>query len=124
MNHRKRSRKFGRTGSHRKAMFMNLAISLIKYEMIKTTVIKAKELRGFIEPLITISAESSLATRRRLIAKLRNKEAVVKLIDDLGPFFKERPGGYLRVLKCGLRPGDAAPMAYVLLTGRKEAAES
>jgi len=113
MNHRLSGRKLNRETSHRKALLRNLAISLIEHGTIKTTVPKAKELRSFIEPLITKSKVNDLATRRYLIAKLRNKDAINKLLDVLGPLHKERPGGYTRVLKCGYRPTDAAPLAYI-----------
>ena len=122
MNHRSKRRHFGRATSHREAMFRNLAISLIEHGQIKTTVAKAKDLRGFLEPLITkaknIKDTNSLSTRRYLIAELGgNKAAIEKLINDLGPHYKERPGGYVRVLKFGYRDGDSAPMALVQLVG-------
>lgn len=115
MRHRKAHRKFSRTSSHRQAMFKNMAASLINEEVIKTTLLKAKELRKVIEPLITMAKEDSVAKRRLAFARLRDKEAVSKLFNDLGPRFKQRPGGYTRVLKCGYREGDATPMAYVSL---------
>jgi large subunit ribosomal protein L17 len=116
MRHRKSGRRLGRTSSHRKAMFRNMAASMLKHETIRTTVPKAKELRRVVEPLITLAKEDSVANRRLAFDRLRDKEAVGKLFTDLGPRFKERPGGYLRILKMGPRPGDAAPMAIVMLT--------
>ena len=118
MRHRKAGRDLNRTASHRKAMFSNMANSLFLHEQIKTTVPKAKELRRFAEPLITLAKTPSVANRRIAFAKLRDREMVSKLFDDLGPHFKERPGGYLRILKCGNRQGDNAPMAFVQLVDR------
>jgi len=118
MRHCKAGRKFSRTSSHRKAMMRNMSASLIEHECIKTTVTKAKELRGFIEPMITLSKRDSVSNRRLAFDRLRSKSAVGKLFSDLGPFFKERPGGYTRVLKCGYRSGDQAPMAYIQLVER------
>ncbi len=118
MRHRKAGRDLNRTASHRKAMFSNMANSLFLHEQIKTTVPKAKELRRFAEPLITLAKTPSVANRRMAFAKLRDREMVSKLFDDLGPHFKERPGGYLRILKCGNRQGDNAPMAFVQLVDR------
>ena len=115
MRHRKSGRKLGRNSSHRKAMYRNMASSLIEHEVISTTLPKAKELRRFVEPLITLSKEDSVAKRRQAFDKLRSKEAVGKLFQDLGPRFKERPGGYLRIVKAGFRPGDCAPKAIVQL---------
>ena len=115
MRHRKSGRKLGRNSSHRKAMFRNMATSLVRHETIKTTLPKAKELRRVIEPLITLAKVDGVANRRLAFNRLRDKEAVGKLFTDLGPRFKERPGGYLRILKMGPRPGDAAPMALVQL---------
>lgn len=115
MRHKKSGRKLGRNSSHRKAMFRNMATSLVRHEMIKTTLPKAKELRRVVEPLITLAKEDGVANRRLAFNRLRDKEAVGKLFNDLGPRFKERPGGYLRILKTGPRPGDAAPMAIVQL---------
>ena len=115
MRHRKSGRRLGRTSSHRKAMFRNMATSLVRHETIKTTVPKAKELRRVIEPLITLAKVDGVANRRLAFNRLRDKEAVGKLFSDLGPRFKDRPGGYLRILKIGPRPGDAAPMAIVQL---------
>ena len=115
MRHRKSGRKLGRTSSHRKAMFRNMAASLLRHETIKTTLPKAKELRRVVEPLITLAKEDGVANRRLAFDRLRDKEVVGKLFTDLGPRFKARPGGYLRILKTGPRPGDAAPMAIVQL---------
>lgn len=106
---------FSRTSAHRQAMFRNMAASLFEHEQIRTTLAKAKELRRVAEPLITLGKSPSLANRRLAYARLRNRKAVGKLFDDLGTRFKDRPGGYLRILKCGPRPGDNAPMAYVQL---------
>jgi large subunit ribosomal protein L17 len=124
MRHRKSGRRLGRNSSHRKAMFRNMASSIVKHETIRTTVPKAKELRRVVEPLITLAKEDSVANRRLAFDRLRDKEAVGKLFTDLGPRFKGRPGGYLRILKTGPRPGDAAPMAIVMLTEQVEAAEA
>ena len=124
MRHRKSGRRLGRTSSHRKAMFRNMAASMVKHETIRTTVAKAKELRRVVEPLITLAKEDSVANRRLAVDRLRDKEAVGKLFTDLGPRFKERPGGYLRILKTGPRPGDAAPMAIVMLTEQATVAEA
>lgn len=115
MRHRKSGRKLGRNSSHRKAMFRNMATSLLRHETIKTTLPKAKELRRVVEPLITLAKEDGVANRRLAFDRLRDKEAVGKLFKDVGPRFKDRPGGYLRILKIGPRPGDAAPMAIVQL---------
>ena len=115
MRHKKSGRKLGRNSSHRKAMFRNMATSLVHHETIKTTVPKAKELRRVIEPLITLAKVDGVANRRLAFSRLRDKAAVGKLFSELGPRFKERPGGYLRILKIGPRPGDAAPMAIVQL---------
>lgn len=115
MRHKKSGRKLGRNSSHRKAMFRNMAASLLRHETIKTTVPKAKELRRVVEPLITLAKEDGVANRRLAFDRLRDKEVVGKLFSDLGPRFKERPGGYLRILKTGPRAGDAAPMAIVQL---------
>ena len=123
MRHKKSGRRLGRNSSHRKAMFRNMAASLLRHETIKTTVPKAKELRRVVEPLITLAKEDGVANRRLAFSRLRDKEVVGKLFNDLGPRFKERPGGYLRILKIGPRPGDAAPMAIVqLVDGPLEAA--
>ena len=115
MRHRKSGRKLGRNSSHRKAMFRNMATSLVVHETIKTTLPKAKELRRVIEPLITLAKIDGVANRRLAFSRLRDTAAVGKLFSDLGPRFKERPGGYLRILKMGPRAGDAAPMALVQL---------
>ena len=115
MRHKKSGRKLGRNSSHRKAMFRNMAASLLRHETIKTTLPKAKELRRVVEPLITLAKEDGVANRRLAFDRLRDKEVVGKLFTDLGPRFKNRPGGYLRILKTGPRPGDAAPMAIVML---------
>ena len=115
MRHRKSGRRLGRTSSHRKAMFRNMAASLLRHETIKTTLPKAKELRRVVEPLITLAKEDGVAKRRLAFDRLWDKEAVGKLFKDIGPRFKDRPGGYLRILKTGPRPGDAAPMAIVQL---------
>jgi large subunit ribosomal protein L17 len=120
MRHRKTGRKLNRNSSHRKALFSNMVNSLIKHEIIKTTLPKAKELRGFAEPLITLAKSDSVAKRRLAFARLRDKDSVAKLFAELGPRYQERPGGYLRVLKCGFRTGDTAPMAYVELVDRPE----
>jgi large subunit ribosomal protein L17 len=122
MNHRKSGRKFGRNSAHRKAMFRNMAVSILKHELIKTTLPKAKEVRGFIEPLITLGATDSVANRRLAFSRLRDKAMVAKLFDEIGPRFKARPGGYLRVVKCGFRAGDKAPMAIIAMVDK--AAES
>lgn len=118
MRHLKAGRKLNRTSAHRRAMFRNMAASLIKHEAIKTTLPKAKELRRVAEPLITLAKEDNLSRRRLVFSRLRDKEAVGKLFTELGPRYAARPGGYLRVLKCGFRDGDNAPMAYVELVDR------
>lgn len=118
MRHRKSGRAFSRTAAHRKAMFKNMAVSMIEHELIKTTLPKAKELRSVVEPLITLAKVDSVANRRLAFARLRSDSAVAKLFTDLAPRFKERPGGYLRILKCANRAGDNAPMAYVELVDR------
>jgi large subunit ribosomal protein L17 len=118
MRHRLSGRQLNRNSSHRKAMFRNMVNSLVEHELIKTTLPKAKELRRFAEPLITLSKEDSVANRRLAFDRLRNKKAVGKLFGELGPRFGNRPGGYLRILKCGYRTGDNAPMAYVELLDR------
>jgi len=120
MRHRKSGRQLNIKSSHRKALFSNMANSLFRHELIKTTLPKAKELRLFAEPLITLSKEDSVAKRRLAFARLRDSEMVSKLFTELGPRYKERPGGYLRIMKCGFRPGDDAPMAYVELVDRPE----
>ena len=119
MRHRYSGRKLNITSSHKRAMFRNMTASLVEHELIKTTLPKAKELRRFAEPLITLAKDDSVANRRLVFDRLRNKEAVGKLFSDLGPRYQERPGGYLRILKCGMRTGDNAPMAYVELVDRE-----
>ena len=119
MRHKYSGRKLNRTSSHRTAMFKNMMASLIQHEEIKTTLPKAKELRGFVERLITISKTDTVAKRRIVYSRIRSKEAVTKLFNELGPRFKLRPGGYLRILKCGYRAGDKAPMAIVQLVDKK-----
>ena len=118
MRHRKSGRHLNRTSSHRKAMFKNMSVSLFEHELIKTTLPKAKELRRVAEPLITLAKEDSVANRRLAFARTRSKEAVGKLFNELGPRYEARPGGYIRNMKCGFRPGDNAPMAYVELVDR------
>ena len=118
MRHRKSGRHLNRTRSHLRAMFKNMSTSLVRYELIKTTVPKAKELRRVVEPLITLAKVDSVANRRLAFARLRDRDSVTKLFNELGPRYKERPGGYLRILKCGPRTGDRAPMAYVELVDR------
>lgn len=118
MRHRKSGRKFGKNSTHRKAMFRNMTASLVDHELIKTTLPKAKELRRVAEPLITLSKQDSVANRRLAFSRLRDDKAVAKLFEELGPRYVERPGGYLRILKCGFRAGDNAPMAFVELVGR------
>ena len=119
MRHRYSGRKLNKTSSHKRAMFRNMTASLVEHELIKTTLPKAKELRRFAEPLITLAKDDSVANRRLVFDRLRNKEAVGKLFTDLGPRYLDRPGGYLRILKCGMRTGDNAPMAYVELLDRQ-----
>ena len=119
MRHRKSGRLLNRTSSHRKAMFSNMANSLFLHEQIKTTLPKAKELRRVAEPLITLAKTPTVHNRRLAFARLRDREIVSKLFDELGPHFKDRPGGYLRILKCGNRAGDNAPMAFVQLVDRE-----
>lgn len=118
MRHRKSGRQLNRNASHRHAMFRNMAVSLIEHEVIKTTVPKAKELRRVAEPLITLSKEDSVANRRLAFSRTRDKSAVGKLFSELGPRYQDRAGGYTRILKCGYRAGDAAPMAYIELVDR------
>ena len=120
MRHRNGLRKLNRTSSHRQAMLRNMANSLLKHEVIKTTVPKAKELRKVVEPLITLGKKPSLANRRLAFDRLRDREIVVKIFDELGPRFATRNGGYLRILKCGFRDGDNAPMAFVELLDRPD----
>ena len=120
MRHQKSGRKLNRTSSHRQAMFRNMTASLIRHEEIRTTLPKAKELRRVAEPLITMAKRSSLARRRLAFARLRDEVAVAKLFNELGPRFLDRPGGYTRILKCGFRVGDRAPMALVQLVDRSD----
>ncbi|MEJ2404862.1 MAG: 50S ribosomal protein L17 [Candidatus Thiodiazotropha sp.] len=120
MRHRKSGRQLNRNSSHRNAMFRNMAVSLINHELIKTTLPKAKELRRVAEPLITLSKNDNVAKRRLAFSRLRDKAAVGKLFAELGPRYQARPGGYVRILKCGYRPGDKAPMAYVELVDRPD----
>ncbi|SFD40417.1 50S ribosomal protein L17 [Pseudoalteromonas denitrificans] len=123
MRHRKSGRQLNRNSSHRKAMFSNMASSLVKHEIIKTTLPKAKELRRVIEPLITLAKTDSVANRRLAFARTRDKEVVGILFNELGPRYENRPGGYTRILKCGFRTGDKAPMAYIELIDRPAASE-
>lgn len=118
MRHRKSGRYFGRTSSHRKAMFKNMMVSLLKHELITTTLAKAKELRSYMEPMITLAKIDSVHNRRIAFARLRDRDMVQKLFNEIGPHFKQRPGGYLRVLKNGFRKGDCAPLAIVELVDR------
>ena len=118
MKNLKKGRTLGRNSAKRKALFQSLAISLIEHEGIKTTLAKAKELRSFIEPLITLAKNDSVSNRRIAFSKIRNKSAVGKLFSDLGPRFKDRPGGYSRIIKIGFRKGDAAPIAFIELLDR------
>ena len=113
MRHRKSGRKLNRNSPQRKALKKSLAISIIEHESVKTTLAKAKEIRGFLEPLVTLAKENTVANQRLAFARLQSKEAVAKLFDELGPRYKERPGGYLRVIKRGFRPGDKAPAAQI-----------
>lgn len=122
MRHGKSGRKLNRNSSHRKAMYKNMATSFLNHEAIKTTLPKAKELRRVVEPLITLAGDDSVANRRLAFDRLRDKQAVGKLFSELGPRFKERPGGYTRILKCGFREGDKAPMAIIELVEKSEAA--
>jgi len=122
MRHRKAGRHLNRTSAHRDALFRNLANAVFRHELIKTTLPKAKELRRVAEPLITLAKDDSVHRRRLAFSRLRDKEVVGKLFSELGPRYRERPGGYLRILKCGYRAGDAAPMAYVELVDRPEMA--
>lgn len=124
MRHRQSGRQLNRNSSHRKAMFKNMSASLFDHELIKTTLPKAKELRRKAEKLITLAKIDSVANRRLAFARLRDRDAVTKLFNELGPRYKDRPGGYLRILKCGFRTGDNAPMAYVELVDRSVADEA
>ncbi len=118
MRHRHTGRQLNRNSSHRKAMFKNMSVSLIDHELIRTTVAKAKELRGKVERLITLAKVDSVANRRLAFSRLRDRDAVTKLFTEIGPRYANRPGGYTRVLKCGFRTGDKAPMAYIELVDR------
>lgn len=120
MRHRKDGRHLNRTSSHRSAMFRNMAVSLLRHELIKTTLPKAKELRRVVEPLITVAKSDSLANRRLTFTRLRDRDTVTKLFNEIGPRYQGRPGGYTRILKCGVRSGDKAPMAIVELVDRPE----
>lgn len=124
MRHRNSGRQLSRNSSHRKAMFRNMSASLVEHEAIKTTVPKAKELRRVVEPLITLAKQDSVANRRLAFARLRDKEAVRKLFEELGPRYNARPGGYTRILKYGFRAGDNAPMAFVELVDRPQVEEA
>jgi len=124
MRHRKSGRQLNRNSSHRKAMFRNMTCSLLSHELIKTTLPKAKELRRVAEPIITLGKKDSVAKRRLAFSRLRDSQAVGKLFSEIGPRFADRPGGYIRILKCGYRAGDKAPMAYVELLDRPEVDES
>lgn len=123
MRHRKSGRHFNRTSSHRRAMLRNMAVSLLRHELIQTTVPRAKELRRVVEPLITKAKADSVAKRRLAFARLRDRGMVTKLFNELGPRYRERPGGYMRIVKSGYRPGDSAPMAVVELVDRPEVDE-
>lgn len=120
MRHGNIGRNLSRTSSHRKAMFMNMMVSMLRHEVITTTLPKAKELRRFIEPMITLGKVDNLHARRLAYSRLRDREMVQKLFTEIGPFYKSRPGGYLRILKCGFRKGDCAPMALVELVDRRQ----
>ena len=120
MRHRHSGRQLNRNSTHRKAMFRNMTASLVEHELIKTTLPKAKELRGYAEPLITLAKNDSVANRRLAFSRVRDKATVGKLFGELGPRYKARPGGYIRILKCGYRTGDKAPMAYVELVDRPQ----
>lgn len=120
MRHQNSGKNLSRNSSHRKAMFKNMMVSLLRHELIKTTLPKAKELRRFVEPIITLAKQDTLHRRRLANARLRDKEIVHKLFVEIGPFYKERPGGYLRILKCNFRKGDNAPMAIVELVDRRD----
>ncbi|MDA0651002.1 MAG: 50S ribosomal protein L17 [Proteobacteria bacterium] len=124
MRHRHSGRQLNRNSSHRKAMFRNMTVSLVEHELIKTTLPKAKELRSYAEPLITLAKQDSVANRRLAFDRTRSKAAVGKLFDELGPRYQERPGGYIRILKCGYRTGDKAPMAFVELVDRPHVDEA
>ena len=123
MRHLNAGKKLGMTSAHRKAMFANMSVSLIRHETIRTTLARARELRRVVEPLITLSSTDSVAGRRQAFSRLRDKHAVAKLFTDIGPHYRDRPGGYLRILKCGFRTGDKAPMAFVELVDRPKQQE-
>lgn len=123
MRHRNSGRQLSRNSPHRKAMMRNMTASLVRHETIRTTLPKAKELRRVAEPLITLAKRDDVARRRLAFDRLRDRDAVTKLFTELGPRYRERPGGYLRILKCGFRTGDKAPMAYVQLVDQPEATE-
>jgi len=123
MRHGNSGRAFGRTSSHRKATMQSIAVALFKNELIRTTVPKAKELRKLVEPMITRAKEDGVANRRLIFSRLRDRDAVTKLFTDIGPRFNGRPGGYTRIMRCGFRPGDNAPMAYIELVDRKVGGE-
>ena len=118
MRHRQSGRQLGRNSSHRQAMFKNMAVSLLRHEIIKTTLPKAKELRRVVEPMITRAKQDSVANRRIIFARTRDAEVTAKLFTEIGPRYQDRPGGYIRILKCGFRTGDKAPLAYVELVDR------
>jgi large subunit ribosomal protein L17 len=120
MRHGNSGRQLSRNSSHRSAMFKNMMVSIIRHELIKTTLPKAKEIRRLMEPLITLAKEDTVHRRRLAYARLRDREMVTKLFNDIGPFFKTRPGGYLRILKCDFRKGDNAPMAIIEMVGRRD----
>ncbi|SHG77072.1 large subunit ribosomal protein L17 [Hydrocarboniphaga daqingensis] len=124
MRHGNAGRAFGRTSSHRKATMQSIAVALFKNELIRTTVPKAKELRKLVEPMITRAKVDGVANRRLIFARLRDRDAVQKLFNDIGPRFNGRPGGYTRIMRCGFRPGDNAPMAYIELVDRKVGGEA
>lgn len=124
MRHRKSGRQLNRNSSHRKAMFRNMTASLVEHEIIKTTLAKAKELRMYAEPVITMSKQDTVAKRRMVFDRLRNRDVVTKLFNELGPRYEGRPGGYIRILKCGFRAGDNAPMAIVELVDRPSKQEA
>lgn len=124
MRHRNGLRKLNRTSSHRLAMLRNMTVSLLRHEAIKTTLPKAKELRRVVEPMITLGKNPTLANKRLAFDRLRDREIVVKLFAEIGPRYATRPGGYLRILKCGFRVGDNAPMAFVELLDRPEPTEA
>ena len=120
MRHRHSGRQLNRNSSHRKSMFRNMTVSLVRHELIKTTLPKAKELRGYAEPLVTLAKTDSIANRRVVFDRTRSKSTVGKLFEELGPRYQERPGGYIRILKCGFRTGDKAPMAFVEFVDRPQ----